>query len=385
MKRLQYIDALRGLTILLVVFHHELGKTGPLMTMPSAVAIREAFATFRMPLFFFVSGFFAFRAAQKWTPELLRRVFTLKAKAQILGTLVFAGAFFYIFHPAQLTESLTHIGASPYWFTISLLQMFIVYIGVMLLCRGKRPSLFVGAICTLAVASIGFHLWVSSPGSQWMDQSRFSIGEGMAWGRTSLYFPYFVAGLMARYAGEKLFKLLDNRAFQLIVVAGFLVGMYFVLDFPLNWQGKLLSYVPGFCGVSTLLALFYSGREYFEKNTRLTRIMTYVGRHTLDIYFLHYFFLLDLAFVPLYVYQPNPIVPMLVIVLGVSAIVVAISLAVSRVIRTSPILANYLFGAKPATKKAVISAPVAPTPQPAPAYTVQVAPRNRLTPVPHQN
>ena len=54
--RLQYIDALRGISILLVVLHHVINKMGPVMAHTSALAVRDTLASFRLPLFFFLSG-----------------------------------------------------------------------------------------------------------------------------------------------------------------------------------------------------------------------------------------------------------------------------------------------------------------------------------------
>ena len=62
--RLEWLDALRGFTMILVVAYHvaEMGfgeSWRHSSSMPFLVL-------FRMPLFFFVSGFLAYRASQVW-------------------------------------------------------------------------------------------------------------------------------------------------------------------------------------------------------------------------------------------------------------------------------------------------------------------------------
>lgn len=89
-QRLRYIDAMRGLAIWLVVFSH---VTNAYLKMPITNASFEGvyymMTMFRMPLFFFVSGFFAFRMAEKWTWPTVKRVMTKKFQAQIVGLTVF--------------------------------------------------------------------------------------------------------------------------------------------------------------------------------------------------------------------------------------------------------------------------------------------------------
>ena len=90
-QRLRYIDAMRGLAILLVVFSP---VTNAYVKMPitngSFAGVYFMMTMFRMPLFFFVSGFFAFRMAEKWTWPTVRRVMTKKFQAQIVGLAVFS-------------------------------------------------------------------------------------------------------------------------------------------------------------------------------------------------------------------------------------------------------------------------------------------------------
>ena len=60
--RIHYIDALRGFTMLLVVFAHVL--TFGFGMQKSFLS--ELFITFRMPMFFFISGFIGYKAIDRW-------------------------------------------------------------------------------------------------------------------------------------------------------------------------------------------------------------------------------------------------------------------------------------------------------------------------------
>ena len=79
--RMRVFDAIRGLSMFLVVFGHVLGcfDLGGYDSFLGSVIL-----TFRMPLFFFISGFFAYRAVGDWRFGLCRRVLAQKVRAQVL-------------------------------------------------------------------------------------------------------------------------------------------------------------------------------------------------------------------------------------------------------------------------------------------------------------
>ena len=62
--RLEWLDALRGFTMILVVANHVAGMGFGMA--PKISSSMQFLIMFRMPLFFFVSGFLAYRATQVW-------------------------------------------------------------------------------------------------------------------------------------------------------------------------------------------------------------------------------------------------------------------------------------------------------------------------------
>ena len=65
-ERIQYIDAMRGFTMLLVVFAHIETFSFDYASTGNITFLGEMFQLFRMPLFFFVSGFIAYKAQVDW-------------------------------------------------------------------------------------------------------------------------------------------------------------------------------------------------------------------------------------------------------------------------------------------------------------------------------
>ena len=94
-KRIEYIDALRGFTMILVVFAHV--ETFVLKIEPNSTLISELFLSFRMPLFFFISGFISFKKNAIWDKEFLFENLFKKAKIQLIPTFFFGLLYTYLF------------------------------------------------------------------------------------------------------------------------------------------------------------------------------------------------------------------------------------------------------------------------------------------------
>ncbi|MDE7346648.1 MAG: acyltransferase [Muribaculaceae bacterium] len=339
-KRLRYIDAMRGLAIFLVVFSH---VTNAYVKMPitnaSFSGVYYMMTMFRMPLFFFVSGFFAFRMAEKWTWPTVGRVMTKKFQAQIVGLAVFSflygacmrGWKFYFFWTSN-----------PYWFTISLFEMFVVYLAVALIVRktGSEVPLYV-LLGVSFVAPFVFNYFTEG-----VKLPRLVV-EFQTW-HTLNYWPYFMMGIFARRFESFTWKMVDNQYFKALMIVGFFSLVLFYgcrHKYSLEWD--FVATAMRFSGLMTLLITFRSYREWFDKGTPVSNCMSFVGSRTLDIYYLHYFFIPNLAFMKGFLSSGpgNSIIAMLTIGLGISALVIALCLLVSAVLRSSPFLSSWLFGA----------------------------------------
>lgn len=145
-KRIEYLDALRGFTMLLVIFSHvELFCFG--LSANSSI-LNTLFIQFRMPLFFFVSGFLAYNPKIIWTGNTWISATKKKLRVQIIPTLIFGLLFTYLVS----SESIYTFFAAPmklgYWFTISLLEMFLIYYTVnYLVYKCGRNQTGGGKIC----------------------------------------------------------------------------------------------------------------------------------------------------------------------------------------------------------------------------------------------
>ena len=127
-ERLEWLDAMRGFTMILVVAFHvsQMGFGLPVKTSSSLPFL----LLFRMPLFFFISGFLAYKAGLNWTWPVFCQMMGKKLRIQLIPTVVFFLLGAAVITPNFLTtvEKWIHIPTKGgYWFTIALLWMFIAY------------------------------------------------------------------------------------------------------------------------------------------------------------------------------------------------------------------------------------------------------------------
>lgn len=303
--------------------------------LPYDSAIGEILTAFRMPLFFFISGYVAYKSMD-WNIREYTRMIVKKSKVQLIPTVIFSiifgaavyGAFYYYL--------------PIYWFTLVLFEMFAIYYTVSLLCR-KNEFFKFGVLIVLSISGV---IFIATDAF-----ADFRYYETLCFENLFKYFQFFTLGLIAKRFDGIRQKLLENTPLNTLAILTFVASMIAIRSFRIMetapFAGSLLrSIVSRYAGLFIVLSLFFRHRDYFAKNGRISKAMQYVGRHTLDIYMLHYFLL----------NYDNPLIasihgcnsiPVEICGIGLmAAIIIAICLCLSEILRNSNFLAQYLFGAK---------------------------------------
>ena len=109
---------------------------------------------------------------------------------------------------------------------------------------------------------------------------------------------------------------------------------------------KIIAEGVAYLGVITVIAVFRHYKYYFSKNTKIGQGLQYIGRRTLDIYLLHYFLIPSIPSIGKFFSANNNLVLETTVVIGLSLMVILFCLIISNIIRISPLLGHYLFGAK---------------------------------------
>ncbi|MCX4282800.1 acyltransferase [uncultured Alistipes sp.] len=350
--RIEYIDALRGFTMILVVFHHIMSLG---MGIESSVC-SSLFITFRMPLFFFISGFIASKTAEIPTWKIWAEKIRKKTSVQLLPTLVFGLLFTYVVRHEDIGSFLMHRWKFGYWFTISLLEMFLIYYTAICLTGkffrrkgGGRKCDRPAAIILVSLAATLYLLKYALKNIGITDQEN----DLLCLQDTFFYFQFFVFGNLAARNQNLFERLLDKKYFLTGILILFTVLFLRQTETdPGNNTSAMLQSAEAllcrYCGLLIVYSFFRCHQANFTQTKPLGKALQYVGRRTLDIYMLHYFLLPHLPEVGEYLLSaPNSVLE-LSVGITLSLLVTGICLIISSVLRLSEPLSHYLFGAKPA-------------------------------------
>ena len=334
-NRIEYIDALRGFTMLLVVTRHvfyfgHLGLDN---------SINETFSIFRMPLFFFISGFILYKENFVWNISNTLLFLWKKCKVQIFTTLIALTSFCITFHK-PLFDLICHNTKGGYWFTITLFFCFCIFAIVRLLLDRYNKNAAMGGVIL-----IGLFLWKYTQPLMGPERETFLIHLFSI--ERLRYFIFFGTGTLCKMYFKQFEKTIENKYFMAICIALFLAFAYIKInqiDIPKQYIFQMFA---GIFGAIITFAFFKKHNNVFSKDKRIGRISQYIGRRTLDIYFLHYFFLPN-NLCPLNELLPGTNSQLLsfVYALLVASIVMCACLLTSNILRLSPFIAHYLFGVK---------------------------------------
>lgn len=177
----------------------------------------------------------------------------------------------------------------------------------------------------------------------------------MEWYYLTEYFQFFVLGVLCRKHFGLFEKLVNIDAFRAVVILTFFLSLLAIYGF----DRQLLEYnhtlyrliahvIVRYSGLLSLFVLFYSCRDYFDKDNLASNALRFVGQRTLDIYMLHVFFMPSLFWLGAYLSDgKNMLLIQLTVGLVVAALDIMLCLVVSRLLRSSNLLGNWLFGVKP--------------------------------------
>ncbi|MCQ2142560.1 MAG: acyltransferase family protein [Bacteroidales bacterium] len=349
-KRIEYIDALRGFTMILVVFAHV--ETFGFFHFSYSSFIGQLFQSFRMPLFFFISGYIAYKAGKIWDGKALGEGMLKKLKVQLVPTIFFGMIFTYVITGLTFSVFINQPEKLGYWFTIVLLEMFVIYYLVSYFCHWSKNR---EALISILLALIAILLFIVKVPFKTIPELN-NIGNITSLHYTFSYFQFFVFGnIISRYK-EKSEALLDNKYLSALAIILFF-GV-FAIKFKLFnandeitiGSGKIIStLLSAICGYFGIIVTFNFFRKYeslFSQERAFGRNLQFVGRRTLDIYMLQYFLLPNIPGIGEFLKSSGNLVIELFLGIGISILIIFVCLVISNILRESKFLAYWLFGAK---------------------------------------
>lgn len=333
--RIEYIDALRGFTIFLVVLWHVAVHC---WRIPNNVpSIHIYLVQVRMPMFFFISGFVLYKQGVVWNGKQIAAFFKKKIPVQLVATFIFFSVFVHVMH-LDMVEQLKNDYKAGYWFTYILFIYYVIYAAVRFCLKNNFAD--------IVLILIGICLYPSNLDSvQHATHIRPDILSILSFTNWR-YFIFFVVGSLTRKYFKKAEQLLDGKWFiTMCIIVNFIA--FCLINKFVKVPETLTNVLFSFSGVAILFAFFRKKQDLFSKDRFFGRAIQYTGRRTLDIYFIHYFLLPKSLFyvTKVFIEHPMPIIEAFASSI-IAILIVATCLLISNIIRLSPWLAHLLFGVK---------------------------------------
>ena len=357
-QRLHYFDILKGIAIFLVVMGHVLTMC---VRDIDRAAVFKFIGEIHMPLFFFISGWFTFKAAADGHV----RVLSIGRRAlQLLLPMAAVSSLWIWYFPhsglqSPLVSTFAGLWSDPwkngYWFTPVLFQIMLLYAACCpVLSRLRSASAALAFTAGVWAVLMAVSLSLGAKAAGWT-----------SFGLTAQFFPVFMAGAIASRHRDAFNRVCESGTGVTVAMLAGACLLYFICwpwEFPAAYDG-----LPGRIAVPVARTLFHiclaivaiavirpwSARIYATvapcgTGRRFADLWQLLGRKSLSIYLLLYFLLfplgvcreallsLGLGFTPLVVFSA-----------AVAACIVALTLGINAIISRSPLLALLLTGTIP--------------------------------------
>lgn len=283
-KRLAYLDAIKCLGILLVIIGH-VQLFGMKIEAYDSIPTLMLYS-FNMPLFFFISGYLAYR-------EEIGKFDELKKIGSKFVFLVIPAIAFYSFsmfqqHGNGIFDFISD-GLGKYWFTFTLFEIFLIYY----IASGVSKSKYMLAVILviLSVTGVGYLSFFSEYEIPIFDFNHLAK-----------YFQFFTLGVYSRMFAVQYDKLMRNEYLKTFGIVSFFVVLFslFKIEMPSVAFHLLRDIVLRYLGLYIVISLFYCKQNTFNEETGLNKLILKIGQNSLAIYLLQYFFMPNFSAFPMW-------------------------------------------------------------------------------------
>lgn len=334
MKRIEYIDALKGFAILLMVMGHAIAwnyfdyesvciySPHQLTNIKTGGVIWQLIYSFHMPLFFMISGFLTYK-------DYKMADFILFAKKRSIRLLI----------PWICTIWIAYFirGAIGYWFLLCLFEISIIgFLLILLMGKVNPRKIFLIDIILLASSFIFL---------KFLHFQDYNI-YGIKMGRFVEFMPSFFLGILLRkYANlyNICIKQIWSYTFCIFIFVIFFTSRYFI-------QGGLVPYYLyklGYYVLPLVGSLFFFNAFANGLFIKIRTLLNYIGRKSLPIYILHILFVIQIPQIGEFILEQNAVTSITIQLLYsvlFSLIAILLSLVSYKLISISPLFKKILFG-----------------------------------------
>ena len=326
--RLAYIDRLKGLAMLMVVMGHlmifcGLGYENPLI---------DSIVLVNMPLFLFLNGLVVRELTfvdGKW--------YLFKKFRQIMIPFFLWGGLITLFRHDTYVNFFTSYWKFGYWYLIVLFEFYIVIVVINALTTIIKKYLTEKHLNYAIFLMIVLSYFMLRLGGRFIQPQISVITD---YYQALEYFPYFAFGLIIKQFG--ITKYISKYQSQIIAftLTASLAGWYIILS---GVDRELVTVMVRFMIITLLLSLFITLDKCNIKqklaNESLS-ILSTIGRHTLSIYMLQYFFFRYINLSDLYDYlmATNNSLALIFVIIICAVILCYMCIAIEKLIDRSQYL-----------------------------------------------
>lgn len=333
MKRFEFIDALKGFAILLVVMGHIIpwnfvSFEHAIELQPTPILLWKVIYMFHMPLFIFISGFLFGLSNFESIKEYVAKMYK-KGKILLIPYIV-SGILVYMWR-----------GVRPltYWYLLTLFQLLVI-VG----CTNRIANCIKSKIIRIVVEILILLtiLVLLNIIPRYFDHQYLHVGYEW-YSHLREMFPYFVLGyLTMRYISID--SIMNNFLYTLSILF-FVIGLVIQIPHTTFLSINLVS-------LAGIYLCFYIFNCCFVDGV-VVNYLKRIGKRTMSIYILHLFFVIQIvsigdffielsksgrmAFVSCFVLQ-------FLFSLSLSLIIMEMSLFLARLIKTSKLLSILILG-----------------------------------------
>lgn len=340
-NRIGYIDAIRGMAMILVVYFH-IAAYG---FGSYELGYNDIIERFRMPTFFFISGWVFYKTGRIWDRQNIIGMIRKKFMVQIVPTIVFLLLYLVMFN--LLDVSSFGSDKKGYWYTFVLFEYFVIYIlAEALLNRLDSTKGEMRVLTVILILSISafyyakFYTRYAAELGIWKDILGFLSFVKIR------HIIFFWLGTFVRRHFDRFIQLTNNSYVTATLIILFTAIIVWPVVLSISGIEYIAYLVAGLSGTIICFTFFRIYAQHFSHETWYGRSLQLIGRRTLDIYLIHYFILpYNLVQIDVWLqYHHNTLFVLMALILALWVIIG--SLFISSFIRVSPLLAKYLFAVK---------------------------------------
>ena len=309
-ERIEYFDSIKAIAIVMVLIGHILLWTFEI----NDSIILTLFSAIELPVIFYIAGYFCRKTHKMSISDGALDIARLFMRYMI--PMLSVGFLSEVVTDYPFLDSLLHRGGGRYWFLYALFVIGSIGTICDFVAKGLKFNNFIidliiygiPYVLVLILKFLGIHI-----------SSLIPIGAILA------YYPFYILGILAGKYRIIHTMILQSRELLLISI----IGIFFGTVALRSITNIVLSQAVALCAIVLMFQVF-SNISY---NKPVPSSLSKIGRSTLSIYLLHYFFIFDMKWMTPYLTTDNSVVLQLLVPMCISVLIIYICIGIEWVLK----------------------------------------------------